>query len=574
MKKVSFALATLGLAAAAAAQNCNGAPAQQRLSNRAEFAASFYYDLGAHIFDLDVQVPITISSMRTWLYDQGVGNPPVPNQVGNTSQVDVFVCPGTRVGVETQNPATTPNSPWVLLGSGTMTVVDTGVGDGESVVVFNPPLNLTAGQWGVNVVYNAPTSGQNPGPLHCLGVAPNPATPYTDQFLTMTRDGIRAGAWTGTGVDSPNLRIVYTPAANSAQYVPLGAGCYFRPEAFYQSFPNSNTAPNLANQSISLINLGSNYLVVPGSFGLVTPSGTSLTAGAYGSSSSLDWDDALSTPIALPFANGFPYPTGSTSDITISSNGSIYLASVVNNDYAVCGASYGSIAPFRDGPARIAAYYHDLDLQTSGGLYYEVDPNNQWVRVTWLNVSEWGVPAAVNTMQVTLHDTGNIDIFYGSLGNRSNGNNAITGFTPGNGAGLPAAMNILASLPFQSGDGAKPPVLTMDARPVIGRATNIVTTNITPGTTFQLFIAGLSGVPSPISLAPFGMPNCFQHISPFTAFGVANSQPGGDFAVPFTIPNDNSYQNVQFFFQAAPFTPGLNTLGVLTSNGLCVKIGQ
>ncbi len=572
MKKVSPLLAVLGLATVAAAQNCNGAPAQQRFSNRAEFAASFYYNLGAHIFDLNVQVPITISSMRTWLYDQGVGNPVVPSQVGNTAQVDVYVCPGTRIGVETQDPATNPNSPWVLLGSGQITVVDTGVGDGESPIVFNPPLALPAGAWGVNVVYNAPTSGQNPGPLHCLGVSPNPNAPYTDPFLTMSADGIRGGAWTGVGVDSPNLRILYTPAANSAQYVPLGAGCYFRPHAFYQNVPNSNNLPNLANQSISLINLGGNYLAVPGAFGLVPPTGTSLTAGAYGSSSSNDWDDALSSPITLPFASPFPYPTGSTSDITISSNGSIYLAAVVDNSYDVCGASYGSIAPFRDGPARIAAYYHDLDPSTSGGLYYEVDPNNQWVRVTWLNVNEWGVPAAVNTMQVTLYDNGNIDLYYGSLGNRSGGNNAIAGFTPGNGASLPAAMNIVASLPFQSGDGAIPPVLTMDARPVIGTTPNIVTTNITPGTLFEVFIAGLSGVPSPISLAPFGMPGCFQHISPFSSFLIGLT--GQNFVVPFSIPNSASYQNVQFFFQAAPLTGGLNSAGILTSNGLCAKIGQ
>lgn len=572
MKKVSFALAVLGFAAAAAAQNCNGAPGQQRFSNREEFAASFYYNLGSHIFDLDCQVPISISSMRTWLYDQGVGNPPVPNQVGNTAQVDVWVCPTTSIGNQTSNPNTNPNSPWILLGSGTITVVDTGVGDGESPIVFNPPLALGAGQWGVNVVYNAPTSGTNPGPLHCLGVSPNPGTPYTDPFLTMTNDRIVGTAWGNNGVDSPNLRILYTPAASSAQYVKLGDGCYFRPEAFYQNFPNSNSAPSLANQAISLINLGSNYLAVPGAFGLVTPSGASITSGPYGSSSSNDWDDALSFPIPLPFANPFPYPTGSTTDVTISSNGSLYLAAVTNNTFDVCGASYGSIAPFRDGPARIAAYYHDLDPTVGGGIYYETDPNNQWVRVTWLNVQEWGVPAAVNTMQVTLYDNGNIDLYYGALGNFSSGNNAIAGFTPGNGARLPASMNIVGSLPFQTGDGAIPPVLTMSARPVIGTSPNIVTTNITPGTLFEVFVAGLSGVPSPINLAPYGMPGCFQHISPFTAFLVGLT--GQDFVVPFAIPNNASYQNVQFFFQAAPLTTGLNSAGILTSNGLCAKIGQ
>lgn len=50
MHKVSLALAVLGSAASVFAQNCNGAPAAQVFSNRAEFGASFYYNIGAHIF--------------------------------------------------------------------------------------------------------------------------------------------------------------------------------------------------------------------------------------------------------------------------------------------------------------------------------------------------------------------------------------------------------------------------------------------------------------------------------------------------------------------------------------------
>jgi len=569
MKNLSLTLAVLGASAGLVAQNCNTAPAAQVFSNRQDFAASFYYNLGSHIFDLDVQVPITISGMRTWLYDQGVGNPVVPDQRGNTSIVDVYICPTTRLGNENSGPAT-PNSPWILLGSGSMIVADVNVGDGESRVVFNPPLNLAAGQWGVNVVYNAPTTGLNPGPLHCLGVSPNPGGPYRDAFLSMSADGIIGTAWAGVGVDSPNLRIAYTPAASAAQYLPFGEGCYFRPFAFYQNFPNSAAAPSLANTSISLLNIGPNYLAVPGGLSFVPPTGTSLTAGPYGSSSSLDWDDALSSPITLPFT--FNYPGGSTTEITISSNGSIYLDAVINNTYAICGASYGSIAPFREGPPRIAAFYHDLDPSVGGaGLFYEVDPGNQFVRVTWQNVQEWGVATAVNTFQVTLWAAGNIDLFYGSLANRSAGNNAIAGFTPGLGSRLPAPINLIASLPFQTGDGAVPPLLTMDGRPVIGTTANLVTTNVTPGTLFEVFVAGFSAQPSPTSLAPFGMPGCFQHINPFSAF--LTGLTGNDFVVPFTVPNNPTFQNVQFFFQAAPLTPGLNGAGILTSNGLCVKIG-
>lgn len=570
MRKVHVALAFLGLAASAFAQNCNGAPGAQQFSNRAEFIGSYYYTNGAHLFDLVNQVPISISSASTWLYDQGVGNPVVPNQVGNTATVNVYTCVGSRIGNETNAPTNT-GSPWTLLGSGTITVVSTAVGNGESPIVFNPPLSLPAGSWGVCFVYNAPTSGTNPGPLHCLGLSPNPAVPVHDQFVTFLNDSIVGTAWGSAGTDSPNLRLNYTPSDPlAAQYTTLGEGCYFKPFAFYQSFPQSPSAPNIANTVQSWINIGQNYVIVPGGASFVPPTSTNLAAGAYGSSSSANWDDALSTPITLPFT--FNYPGGSTNEITLSSNGAVLLANVINSSYDVCGASYGSIAPFRDGPARINPYHHDLDLTVGGGLYYDVDPTNQFVRVTWQNVQEWGVAAAVNTMQVTLWAGGNVDVWLGALGNQSAGNNAIWGFTPGGGSRLPAAISIASAMPYTSGDGRIPPVLTMDGRAVLGTTPNVITTNITPGTVFQVFVAGLTGLPTGINLAPYGMPDCFQYINPFTAF-LVGAQPSGDFLVPFAVPNDPNYQSVQFFFQAAPLTPGQNAAGIITSNGLCVKIG-
>lgn len=192
----------LAVTAAATAQNCSVAPAQRTLSNRPDFIGSFYYVMQNHLFDLNVQRDISISEIRTWTYDQGVGNPPVPNQVGNTAVVNVYTCPITRLGNETLNPAN-PGSPWTLLGSGTLTVVAT---PGESPIVFNPPLLLAAGQYGIALNYQNPIAGSNPGQLHCLGLSPNPGTPVSDQFVTYSNDSIQGTAWTGVGVDSPNLR--------------------------------------------------------------------------------------------------------------------------------------------------------------------------------------------------------------------------------------------------------------------------------------------------------------------------------------------------------------------------------
>ena len=575
MHKLPFVLASLlGLAASAVAQNCTTPPAQRTFSNRDEFIGSFYYNLGNHFFDLAVQRNITISTIKTWTYDQGVGNPPVPNQVGGTGIVDVFTCPTTRIGNEALNPAN-PGSPWTLLGSGTITVVAT---PGESPIVFTPPLLLPAGQYGICLRYNATTTGPAPGPLHCLGKSPNPGLPVSDQFLTFSNDCIQQVAWTGAGQDSPNLRMTYTPDAASAHYVTVGDGCYFRPHAWFEEFLASPSMPDIANTGQAWIYTGTNYIVVPSAVSIVNPTSVSLTTGPYGLSTSANWDDALSTPITIPFT--FNAPGGiATNSITISSNGCLYLDAVTTGGYTpVTGASYGGTSTFRDGPPRIAAYFCDYDPTSGGGIYYEQDPSNQFVRVTWLNIPEWDtviVPTAINTVQVTLYANGNVDWVSGQLHNISvaNGDNAIMGYTPGNGARLPAAIDISTSLPYTSGEGAIPPVLGMDARPVIGTTPNIVTTNITPGTIVQILAAGGALQPFPIDLAIIGMPGCLLTTDPFV-FLTNVITPQNTFVQPLAIPNNPIFQNSQLVFQAAPLTAGYNPASLLLSNGICTRIGQ
>jgi hypothetical protein len=574
MHKLPFVLASLlGLAASAVAQNCTTPPATRTFSNRDEFVGSFYYTLGNHFFDLNLQRSITISSFATWTYDQGQGNPVVPNQVGATGIVDVYTCPTTRVGSETLNPAN-PGSPWVLLGSGTITVA---LQPAESSIVFTPPLALAAGQYGVCLHFNPTTSGPNPGPLHCLGLSPNPGVPVSDQFLTWSNDGIQQTAWTGTGQDSPNLRMTYTPDPNSAHYVTVGDGCYFRPQGFYENFLAAPGMPDIANTSQSWINTGTNYIVIPSGATIVPPTSVSLTTGPYGGSSSASWDDAISAPITIPFTFAAPGLVP-TNVITIQSNGSIYLESVTSSSYGICGSAYGSLAVFRDGPARIAAYFCDYDPTSGGGIYYEQDPSNQFVRVTWLNVPEWDytiVPTATNTVQVTLWSNGNVDWVSGGLHNISvaNGDDAYWGYTQGHGARLGAAIDISASLPYTAGDGAIPPVLGMDARPIIGTNPNIVTTNITAGTVVQILAAGQVLQPVPIDLAVIGMPGCLLVTNPFV-FLTNVINPNSTFTQPLAIPNNPIFQNAQLVFQAAPLTPGYNPASLLLSNGICTRFGQ
>src|SRR5690606_419119 len=220
---------------------------------------------------------------------------------------------------------------------------------------------------------------------------------------------------------------------------------------------------------------------------------------------------------------------------------------------------------WRDNKACIAPYFVDLDVTVGGGIYYDVGPGNQYVQITWDQVQEWGVPSAVNTMQVTLWASGQIDVDFGSLGNQSATNNAFCACRPGNGARLPAAQDLSATMPFTSGDGQIPPVLGMDARPVLGTSPNLVTTNITPGTLFVLLATGFSAPAAPLDLTFLGLPGCNLYIDPL-ANNLAPVTSGMAVSPLGNIPNNASWLGVSLFSQAAPLTPGLNSAGVLTSN--------
>ncbi len=594
MQKLSMAFALLGFAAAVAAQNpnCNGAPPAQSLQTRDPFAINFYFGSGTSsvnmFFDANVQTPVTINSLDTFTYDQGVGNPVVPSQIGNTATVNIWTCPITRVGNELLVPdpnAATP-SPWILMGSGTITVT---AYPATSPVVFTTPVAMPSGTYGVCIEIEAP-QGSQPNPvfgLHTLiGNQTNPPYVAQDSFITLTNQGVQntgwrdvAGAWitpsAALNTYDTCVRLNYTPDPQAALFTTLGEGCYFRARGFYENHPGAAGTYDLANSGIQMIPLGANYLVVSQpSTPIALPSSTALTATPAASGSS-GWDDGLSAPITLPFT--FPFPNGSTNTITVSGNGFVYLASFASTDYGFVGAPYGSLLGWKDGPPRIAGFYSDMDADPAtgaGGIYYDVDPSGLSATVTFYDVPEWPLATTVgrNTFSITLHATGQVDINYNSLATHVATNNALIGFSEGNANRLPNPQDLSGTMPFQSGDGAIPPILGMSARPVLGTNPKFVTTNITSGTFAQILILGLSGLNTPVDLSIYGMPGCNQYINPFSS--MANFlTPNNTFEQTIVIPANPAFINLQYFVQAAPLTAGLNSAGILTSNGLCAKIG-
>jgi hypothetical protein len=131
-----------------------------------------------------------------------------------------------------------------------------------------------------------------------------------------------------------------------------------------------------------------------------------------------------------------------------------------------------------------------------------------------------------------------------------------------------------AVVPFQSGDGQSPSVIGASARPVIGTTIQIRTTNIQPGTFFSILALSFNNIPLPgVDLGFVGMPGCKQYVATPV---VTNLGPviAGQHTQNLTIPNVGSYVGIQLYGESAPLTPGLNVANIVTSNALCLHIGN
>jgi len=553
------------VAATAQAPSCNGTAPAGSLTTL--FGGGVY--LGAtsatvgfnQMFDLVSNADLTINQIDLHFYDNGA---PATNPVlvGLTTAVEFWTCPTASAGNETNQAA------WTLQGTGTVTIQANGT---HSPAVFTP-FQLPAGSYGA-VVHVAPVfepvSALNVGahPLYTNPAnTPGTATVYQDQYLTLTARGFQGTAWTGIpALRVWNGQIYYQPSANAGYTTAFGAGCYSRPQSFYeyQTGPGGglSTTYDLSNSTLSLINLGNNYLVAPGGSTFIPPVSAALTTvGAT-------LDDDITAPLALPFT--FNYPGGSTTQVIASTNGHVFLGTST----ATFGP-YTFSAFFSDVP-RLAAAWSDLDMTNQGSMHFDVDPSNQFVTISWVNAAEWdpnaGPGLGGNTFQIVMWANGNVDYVYQNVSVWNSP--LVIGFGRGNGTADPGSVDISALGAFQSGDGRVPPVLGMNPRPVAGNTMNFITTGIDAATTIFGVYAISFGGSAGTSLSIYGMPGCSQYVSLPAVTTFAAVQPNGTMSTPLSIPNDPSYNGVNLFCQAAPLTPGLNLANVITSNGLCVHIG-
>jgi hypothetical protein len=498
--------------------------------------STIYFDLTVNVTATFTQIDVNSSST-----------------IGTVGSIDVRTTPTTYVGNDTNAAA------WTLQGSGPAT----SAGSGVPTPVTISPFSLAPGTYGVAITFNV--IGQNYTNGNGTTV-PGSGTnqTYSNAELTLLA-GASAGGAPGTAICCQprvfNGNLYYSVGSGTvATRNTYGTGCYTRFASFYENFA---TAPafDLANSAISMVPSGGGYTVLPGLTSYVAPSGTATV---------LALTDDSETTVAL--SSPMPVPGGTTSALTVCSNGFVSVATGNGTGYTPT-ASVMLAAPQTGWWA-----WHDYNPAAvgSGAVKFEEVGNTAYV--TWDGVYDYAGTTAANasTQQIQFDKaTGMVHFVFGTMSTLGNGR--LVGYSPGGASNDPGNRDISATLPASfsvSAPGVEGPGLGLaaSARPVLGTGINIVTSNIPAGTALGATVLGLAQINPGLDLTFLGMPGCFQYINPSSTVVFVVGGPSA--SVPFNIPNVPAYVGIHVFAQSATFTSGLNSFGLISSNGLDLGIGN
>ncbi len=343
------------------------------------------------------------------------------------------------------------------------------------------------------------------------------------------------------------------PRTNCAQAktATYGNGCP-RPPVVYELFPAGTI--DLSNAS---------FLVAPTSNGYTVSACAQNCFETNFTGDLLLSDDSTSGPLSLGFT--FNYPGGSTASIDVSSNGFLWIDGVASTGDSRC--CNGDVPTFLADLPSICALWMDLNPSSGGAVHFATFPGR--AVVTWDQVHEFG-GTNPNTAQIQLFANGSFLLSYGSVS--STGHDALTGFAGVFGASDPGNTDLTAAIPFSLGSTGTP--VGLDAapasRPILGTTFSMDVSNAPAGT--LLGIVGVGVFQISTDLTVIGMPGCSLLQSNDATLPLPITPPIATTSLP--IPNVSAFTGLVLYAQAILVSPGVNALGLVTSNGLAITLGQ
>jgi hypothetical protein len=396
---------------------------------------------------------------------------------------------------------------------------------------------------------NYSTTGGSPNTIdtvECVFVQNPAAGQWTIEVIATL---VAQDAHVSTGVVDASYALVAVPATSAggggarARINPYGQGCApaSTPQVgrtFYEQFGSFDLA-NSARRFTPNGSGGWNVGTEPSGFDASYTNGLNLG------------DDQLVR--ARPLGFSFPLAGGgSTTSIDVDSNGWIGL--VANQ---ASGTDYTeTIAEFLANPARIAAIWDDLNPSAAGDVYFDARPGV--ALITWAGVPEYSNTGS-NTAQIRLYPDGSFVLAYQACSVAD----CIVGYSVG-GVQDPGASDI------SNPGGATAVAHTVSAMPRLGTSVNLLATELPASTIATLSMLGLGQ--QSLDLSAFGSPGCtlLTQILSSSAMTLGS----GSASRSLTIPNDPSLVGGIVTSQCIVADPSANQLGILTTNGIELILGN
>ncbi|MFY9344835.1 MAG: hypothetical protein WAT39_20245 [Planctomycetota bacterium] len=386
--------------------------------------------------------------------------------------------------------------------------------------------------------------------------------------------------FTGPG-GSPN-------AALAAEVIAYGAGC-------------NQTSPNLNQyfgfQDFDLRGPGKSLQFIPDN--PVAPVSYTVVGGttavdltqAIGTVNATDEGVVAHTPA---WSAPFTFPGGSTTTLSASSNGFVWLGTSTVADFSPSIAEWLGGGASNYG-ARFAAFWHDFNgarntvSHPGSGMYVNTDTSggagNAVTYVTWKETGEFSTVSAtgghsVNTFQIVLFEaTRVVEIRYGACALMAG--NGIAGFTRGGlGGGVNCAdagsRDLSHEVPFSSNANGTTTALavTTSARPILGTSATFTGANIPLELGIGLFLYDIAALQPGFPVPGITEPGCIVSVplSPSSLIEVTLPAGATVTSAPLAYPANFGLLGLNLYVQFAFWRAG--SLTAVTSNGLKLTLGQ
>lgn len=348
------------------------------------------------------------------------------------------------------------------------------------------------------------------------------------------------------------------PSPASSQIV--GAGCPDRQgPALYELFDATNNVPDLSGLDQTFLPTGGgDFIVLPG----LSPTYFA------GYANSLALGDDQTILVTLPFA--FPYDGGVINDIYVSSNGFITLGPTDPGS----GCCNGNAAALLAGEPRIAAWWGDLNPNSGGAIYADLDPGTGEFVISWDQVPEYNTNPP-QTAQIALSPAGDFTIRWGNVSTATH--TFLAGYSGGNGSPDPGSANLSAVNGTTVTSSIIVPLehdATAGSSPQVGGSFSVDGLNVPPAPNGNVVLLLVSTEIPGIPLDALGMIGCTAYLALpeiYSAVNVTLGAPTTSFVVP--IPFSPVLFGGQLMSQVVSDDLTANPFGFIASNGLRWTLG-